>query len=139
MLAAAGAGVGVVVVGVVGQTLTPLEPLGLLAPRQPSRGPLGLPVNKTAEEAQVPALAADWRLEVTGPQPYALSLAEVEALPTVEEELPFAANEGWGADRPLARSPAARPGAAGRRHGVVGGPGVLAGAARALQQVARRG
>ena len=26
-----------------------------------------------------------------------MSLAEVEALPTVEEELPFAANEGWGA------------------------------------------
>ena len=65
VLAAAGAGLGVVVVSVVGQTLTPLEPLGLLAPRQPSRGPLGLPVTKTAEEAQVPAsCAADWRLEV---------------------------------------------------------------------------
>ena len=97
VLAAAGAGVGVVVVGVVGQTLTPLESLGLLAPRQPSRGPFGLPVNKTAEEAQVPALPPAWRLEVTGPQPYALSLAEVEALPTVEEELSFSANEGWGA------------------------------------------
>jgi hypothetical protein len=100
VLAAAGAGVGIVAAGVVGQTLAPLEPLGLLAPRQPSRGPLGLPVNKTAEEAQVvgSATAADWQLEVTGPQPYALRLAEVEALPTVEVELPFAANEGWGAD-----------------------------------------
>ena len=40
VLAAAGAGVGIVVVGVAGQTVTALEPLGLLAPRQPSRGPL---------------------------------------------------------------------------------------------------
>ena len=99
VLAATGVGVGIVVIGTVGQTATPLEPLGLLAPRQPSRGPLGLPVGKTAEEAQVvdPAAGPDWRLEVTGPQPYALTLAEVEALPTVEEDLPFAANEGWSA------------------------------------------
>ena len=99
VLAAAGAGIGIVVVGVAGQTVTVLEPLGLLAPRQPSRGPLGLPVSKTAEEAQVtdPAASPDWRLEVTGPQPYSLSLAEVEALPTAEEELPFPANEGWSA------------------------------------------
>jgi Oxidoreductase molybdopterin binding domain len=99
VLAATGAGVGIVVVTVVGQALTPLEPIGLLAPRQPGRGPLGLPVGKTAEEAQVTdaAAAADWRLEVTGPRPYALTLAEVEALPAVEAELPFAANEGWSA------------------------------------------
>jgi hypothetical protein len=99
VLAATGAGVGIVVVAVVGQALTPLEPIGLLAPRQPSRGPLGLPVGETAEEAQVTdvAAAADWRLEVTGPEPYTLTLAEVEALPMVEEELPFAANEGWSA------------------------------------------
>ncbi|HZA05329.1 MAG TPA: molybdopterin-dependent oxidoreductase [Propionibacteriaceae bacterium] len=97
VLTATGVGVGIVVLGTVGQSATLLEPLGLLAPRQPSRGPLGLPVSKTAEEASVvdPASGADWRLEVTGPQPYALTLAEVEALPTVEEDLPFAANEGW--------------------------------------------
>src|SRR5829696_6478166 len=99
VLAATGAGVGIVVLGTVGQSAPLLEPIGLLAPRQPSRGPLGLPVSKTAEEAQVadPASAPDWRLEVTGPQPYTLSLAEVEALPAVEEELPFPANEGWSA------------------------------------------
>src|SRR5829696_3767275 len=99
VLAATGAGVGIVVLGTVGQSTPLLEPIGLLAPRQPSRGPLGLPVSKTAEEAQVadPASAPDWRLEVTGPQPYTLSLAEVEALPAVEEELPFPANEGWSA------------------------------------------
>ena len=96
VLTVVGAGLGVVVVGTVGQTLTPLERIGLLAPRQPSRGPLGLPVSKTAAEAQVGELPSDWRLEVAGPQPYALSLAEVEALAVVEERLPFAANEGWG-------------------------------------------
>ena len=77
--------------------MTPLERIGLLAPRQPSRGPLGLPVTKTAAEAQVGELPADWRLEVAGPQPYALSLAEVEELAVVEEQLPFPANEGWSA------------------------------------------
>jgi hypothetical protein len=97
VLAATGAGLGIIVLGTVGQSVPALEPLGLLAPRQPSRGPLGLPVSKTAEEAAVadPASGADWRLEVAGPRPYGLSLAEVEALPAVEEELPFPANEGW--------------------------------------------
>ena len=37
VLTATGAGIGVVVVTSVGQTVTPLEPLGLLATRQPSR------------------------------------------------------------------------------------------------------
>ena len=42
------------------------EPLGLLATRQPQLGPQGVPVNRTAEEAQVIAAAMrpDWRLEV---------------------------------------------------------------------------
>ena len=53
VLTAAGAGIGVVVVTSVGQTLTPLEPLGLLAVRQPSRGPQGVPVNRTAAQAKV--------------------------------------------------------------------------------------
>ena len=97
VLAVVGTGLGVVAISVVGQTLTPLERIGLLAPRQPSRGPLGLPVTKTAAEAQVGELPADWRLEVAGPQPYALSLAEVEELAVVEEQLPFPANEGWSA------------------------------------------
>ncbi len=51
VLIATGAGIGLVVVTSVGQTLTPLEPLGLLAVRQPSRGPQGVPVGRTAEEA----------------------------------------------------------------------------------------
>ena len=66
-------------------------------PRQPSRGPQGLPVGKTAAEAQVGELPPDWQLEVAGPQPYALSLADLEELAVAEEQLPFAANEGWSA------------------------------------------
>ena len=71
VLTAAGAGIGVVVVTSVGQTLTPLEPLGLLAPRQWTRGPQQVPVNRTAEQARVAgaATAAGWTLEVTGPRP----------------------------------------------------------------------
>ena len=41
LLTASGAGIGIVVATTVGQTLTPLEPIGLLAIRQPSRGRRG--------------------------------------------------------------------------------------------------
>ena len=34
---------------------------------------------------------------MAGPQPYALSLADLEELAVAEEQLPFAANEGWSA------------------------------------------
>jgi len=85
------------VVTSVGQTLTPLEPLGLLAVRQPSRGPQGVPVNRTADQAKVAgaATAADWTLRVDGPRPYAMSLAEVEALAAYEARLPITCVEGW--------------------------------------------
>ena len=53
VLAATGAGLGVVVVTTVGQTVTPLEPVGLLAVRQWTKGPQGVPVNRTAEQAKV--------------------------------------------------------------------------------------
>ena len=97
LLAVVGTGLGLVAITVIGQALTPLERIGLLAPRQPSRGPQGLPVGKTAAEAQVGELPPDWQLEVAGPQPYALSLADLEELAVAEEQLPFAANEGWSA------------------------------------------
>ena len=64
VLTATGAGVGLVLVTSVGQTVSPLERIGLLAIRQPSTGPQGLAVNRTAEQAQVltSAIATDWRL-----------------------------------------------------------------------------
>ena len=97
VLTVAGAGIGVVVVTSVGQTLTPLEPLGLLAIRQPSKGPQQVPVNRTAEQAKVTevAVAADWTLQVNGPRPYALTLADVEAMAAHEARLPITCVEGW--------------------------------------------
>ena len=100
LLTATGAGIAVVVVTSVGQTLTPLEPIGLLAVRQPSKGPLGVPVNRTAEEANViaAATAPDWTLEIMGPRPYALTLAEVEEMAVHEARFPVSCVEGWSAD-----------------------------------------
>jgi Oxidoreductase molybdopterin binding domain len=100
LLTATGAGIGVVVVTSVGQTLTPLEPIGLLAVRQPSKGPLGVPVNRTAEEANViaAATAPDWTFQVMGPKPYALTMAEVEEMALHEARFPISCVEGWSAD-----------------------------------------
>ncbi len=99
VLLAAGAGIGLVVITSVGQTLTPLESVGLLAVRQPSRGPQGVPVGRTAEEAGVVAAASDpdWQLEVRGPRPYVLRLADLEPLATHDARLPIAAGQGWSA------------------------------------------
>ena len=100
LLTATGAGIGVVLVTSVGQTLTPLEPVGLLAVRQPSKGPLGVPVNRTAEEANViaAATAPDWTLKIIGPQPYALTTAEVEEMAIHEARFPVSCVEGWSVD-----------------------------------------
>ncbi|HEX3199156.1 MAG TPA: molybdopterin-dependent oxidoreductase [Propionibacteriaceae bacterium] len=97
LLAAAGAGIGIVVVTSVGQTITPLEPIGLLAPRQWTKGPQSVPVNRTAEQARVvpAAMSAEWRLQVQGPRPYELGLADVEALAVHQARLPINCVEGW--------------------------------------------
>ena len=97
MLAAAGAGVGVVVITSVGQTLTPLEPLGLPTSRQWTKGPQGVPVNRTADQAQVmaAATAADWVLEVVGPRPYTLTLTDLESRAVHQARLPISCVEGW--------------------------------------------
>ena len=100
VLIATTAGLGLVVITAVGQTLTPLEPLGLLAVRQPSKGPQGVPVGRTAEEAGVVAAATDpdWQLQVKGPRPYTLRLADLERLATRDARLPIAAGQGWSAE-----------------------------------------
>jgi hypothetical protein len=97
LLTAAGAGIGLLVATNVGQTLTPLEPIGLLAIRQPTTGPQGVPVNKTANAAGVRELATDpaWQLAVDGPRPYRLSLAEIEAMADQEADVPISCVEGW--------------------------------------------
>ena len=97
VMIATGAGLGVVALTTVGQTLAPLEPIALLAPRRPSRGPQHVPINRTADQAGVRtvALSPDYRLTVLGPNPFDLDLAALEALPTVERDLPIACVEGW--------------------------------------------
>jgi DMSO/TMAO reductase YedYZ molybdopterin-dependent catalytic subunit len=97
LLAAAGAGIGIVVVTSVGQTITPLEPLGLLAPRQWTKGPQGVPVNRTAEQARIAqdATSAAWTLQVQGPRPYEIALADLEARAVHKARLPINCVEGW--------------------------------------------
>jgi hypothetical protein len=100
VLTATGVGVSIVVVTTIGQALTPLEPLGLLAARQPSKGPQGVPVNRTAVEAKVTAATVDagWTLRVDGPRPYVLTLAEIEQQAVHEARIPVACVEGWSVD-----------------------------------------
>lgn len=97
LLLAVGGGIGLVAVTTVGQTLTPLEPVGLLAIRQPSKGPQGVPVNRTADQAGVRMLAIDpdWQLAVDGPHPYRIALADLDAMATGEADLPITCVEGW--------------------------------------------
>lgn len=97
-LLAVGAAVAAVTVVTVGQTLRPLAPLGLLAPRKPDVGPQGLPVNRTAAGAKIRAVGPDYRLVVDGPRPYELSLADLRGLPQYDAELPITCVEGWSAN-----------------------------------------
>lgn len=107
----------------VGQTVRPLDRLGLLAPRRPRVGPQGVPVNKTAVGARVVEAARDpgWRLVVEGRvrQRLSLSLDDLRALPRREAVLPIACVEGWSSTarwggvpvRDLLAMAGARPGA----------------------------
>ncbi|MDT0344681.1 molybdopterin-dependent oxidoreductase [Streptomyces litchfieldiae] len=98
LLLGVGAAVGAVTLVTAGQSLPPLRRLTLLAPRRPDGTAQGLPVNRTAAEAGVAGLSADtWRLTVTGPRGYVLSLAELRALPQHSARLPIACVEGWSA------------------------------------------
>jgi DMSO/TMAO reductase YedYZ molybdopterin-dependent catalytic subunit len=100
-LTAAFAAAGAFVVTTVGQTVRPLAPIALLAPRDPRVGPQGLPVNKTAESAGVVELVTGngFRLEVTGgvTTPLSLTVDDLRALPQREATLPIACVDGWSA------------------------------------------
>ncbi len=97
LLIAGGVGVGVVAITTVGQTVSPLEPLALLAPRRPSQAPLKVPINRTGRQAGVTksAMASTYRLQVGGPKPFELTVDEIVALGTVERHFPLACVEGW--------------------------------------------
>lgn len=93
-------GVGATVLTTVGQTLSPLGSLAVLAPRQPSAGPSGVPINRTAAQAKVTesAQASDWRLTVNGPGgQVVLDEAALLQRATVERSYPIACVEGWSA------------------------------------------
>jgi len=97
VLIAGGAGVALVAASTVGQVIPALQPVALLAPRQPRDGPLGVPVNRTAVAAGVirQAQSPQYRLSVHGPRLFVLTLPELEAEPTVQTTLPIACVEGW--------------------------------------------
>jgi DMSO/TMAO reductase YedYZ molybdopterin-dependent catalytic subunit len=85
----------------VGQTVEPLEGLALLAPRRPSVGPQGFPVNTSAAAASVIETARDpsYRLVVDGAveRRLVLTLDELRALPQHQATLPISCVEGWSA------------------------------------------
>lgn len=97
VLLAGGAGVAVVAATTVGQVIPALQPIALLAPRQPKDGPMGVPVNRTAVAANVVAKAQSdsYRLTVHGRTMLSFTLAELEAVPTTGTVLPISCVEGW--------------------------------------------
>lgn len=99
-LGAVAATAGAVTVATVGQTLRPLTPLSVLAPRRPDIGPQGIPVNTSATAAGIrpQAIGDGYRLVLSGPGGRrALSLTELEAIPQSTVRLPIACVEGWSA------------------------------------------
>ncbi|MFB9191856.1 molybdopterin-dependent oxidoreductase [Actinomadura verrucosospora] len=101
LLTVAGAS-GVVALTTVGEAVTPLAPLAVLAPRRPGTGPQDVPVNKSAAATGVTAQARDprWRLTVTGrvAREVTLSLADLRALPQHTARLAISCVEGWSVE-----------------------------------------
>jgi DMSO/TMAO reductase YedYZ molybdopterin-dependent catalytic subunit len=93
---------GLLVAVAVGETISPLRRLAVLAPRSPDVGPQRVPVNQTALQAGVVETAADtdYRLTVTGRcrKPLSLSVPALQALPQRISALPITCVEGWSAD-----------------------------------------
>ncbi|MEM8906011.1 MAG: molybdopterin-dependent oxidoreductase [Actinomycetota bacterium] len=101
-LTAIGAASGVLTVATVGQTFSPLDSISVLAPRSPSVGPQGVPVNRTAAQARVTQTAVDpaYRMLVTTSTGLerSFSVDELRQLPWTVEDLPLACVEGWSSD-----------------------------------------
>ena len=91
------------VIVTVGQTVSPLRRLALLAPRHPDIGVQGFPVNKSAREAGVTQTAADASFTLTveagGKALHVFTLEELHAMATRTATLPIACVEGWSANR----------------------------------------
>jgi DMSO/TMAO reductase YedYZ molybdopterin-dependent catalytic subunit len=93
---------GIITLTTVGQTFSPLNVFGVLAPRRPDVGPQGFPVNKSAAAAGVTKAARHpgYRLEIAGrvQRRLHLSLEDLRALPQFEATLPISCVEGWSAN-----------------------------------------
>lgn len=95
------AAVGGITLTTVGQTLFPARRFAVLAPRRPTVGPQGFPVNKSARGAHVVEAANDpgYRLRIEGRvrTPLSLSIDDLRALDLREATLPIACVDGWSA------------------------------------------
>lgn len=89
---------GVLVATTVGEVVTPVRKLAVLAPRRDGAGQRGLPVNRSAVAAGI-AVPDAYRLRVRGAvaREKAWSLNELNALPRHTMALPIACVEGWSA------------------------------------------
>lgn len=99
LLSSTGVAVAVVVVTTVGQAVPALRRVSVFATTD-GDGPQDLPVNQTAREAEVVALATSpsWSLEVVrGDRTVRLTREQLAALEQHTEELPIACVEGWSA------------------------------------------
>jgi hypothetical protein len=81
-----------------GQSFSPLASLNLIAPRAQGDGPNGLPINRTAQMAQITAdmVGESYRLTVKrGDAVKTFSYAELLAMPQQTVQLPIACVNGW--------------------------------------------
>ena len=81
-----------------GQSFKVFDATNVFGPRKNGIGPNALPINRTAKKADVvdKASSPDWRLTViNGTAAMTYSLAELNAMPQYEVELPIACVEGW--------------------------------------------
>ncbi|AFM15480.1 sulfite oxidase-like oxidoreductase [Mycolicibacterium chubuense NBB4] len=84
----------------VGQTVPLLRHVAVLAPRS-GQGSQGVPVNRSAAAAGVPAAARSpgYRLTVThGDRSAVFTVADLQAMPQTTHRLPIACVEGWSAE-----------------------------------------
>jgi DMSO/TMAO reductase YedYZ molybdopterin-dependent catalytic subunit len=91
---------GALTLATVGQTIRPLRHLAVLAPRLPTQGPQGYPVNQAFSATGIPEGDVDearYTLSVEGnvAQPLRLTLDDLRRLPQHEATLPIQCVEGW--------------------------------------------
>ena len=117
LFVAVGAASGTIVVTTVGQTVTPLARRRTARDQAGLQGAAGSPGEQDRTSAGVIDLARapEWQLEVDGPTPFTLTLADLESMRGRGPALPAQLRRGVERRRRLARDPADRPRSARRR------------------------